>query len=51
MTRARAVQRENMLEFSDGLQAWLRGEETPESMAAGVSVAILLECARQILVK
>lgn len=46
-----ALHRENMSAFASALQDWLVGEDTPESHAAGVSVAILLECARQMIVK
>jgi hypothetical protein len=31
--------------FSDGLRAWLRGEETDEAEAAGLNVAELLNIA------
>lgn len=46
-----SAQREEMISYADGLQSWLRGEDTPEALAAGISVAILLDCARQKIVK
>jgi len=46
-----AKQREDYVAYSDHLQAWLRGDDTPEALAAGIAIATLLDVARQKIVK
>jgi hypothetical protein len=40
-----------MSAFASSLQEWFRGEDSCEAHAAGIAVATLLECARQMIVK